>query len=283
MILQRIVPVLSDQVLVLEVVLEGLRGVDLSEVELVNLLEHKIICRADASEAHRVIHQIKTGRIVTTIGFIRMDFIGYARLVYVEPSAVFPVKTLVNRLALRVPLHHRLSLFFDHDHIVIDDETAHEVVRQVAVPLLTHLQVEAGPQEVMYVISLVREDHSDQNYGVLLLEAIRCSKFLHSDGTLVLLGVVPREPVQLTFEEMDQIRFCEFKVSSDLMRILVLRLAFDLAELLVILNAENALVRPCNVERCLLQNDCILLLSIASTSASHCPHIFRLFFSNNYL
>ena len=79
------------------------------------------------------------------------------------------------------------------------------MIRQVLIPALSHLQVEACPQEVMHIIRLVCKDHSDHDCWIFRLNASFCSYFLKNDGTLIVLGIVLGEFFNLVLEERDEL------------------------------------------------------------------------------
>jgi len=82
-----------------------------------------------------------------------------------------PEKPLVDAFPLIVALDHRFDFFLNDYHVVVHDGTAHEVIRQVTVPLLPYLKVKAGVQEVVYQVCHPVEAHPNQIGRELSLKA----------------------------------------------------------------------------------------------------------------
>ena len=146
--------------------------VDLSEVELVDLLQHQVVRGAHAPKTHRVMYQVKSSRIIATICLVWVHLVRHARLVNVKAATVAPIKPLVDTFALAVTLDQLLDLFFDNEHVPVENEAAHEVVCQVVVPLLAHGQIENGPQEVLHILSLIGEHHADHNGWIFGIQGL---------------------------------------------------------------------------------------------------------------
>lgn len=248
LLVQRGVPVLADQLLAREVLLEDLARIDRSEVNLVDLLDHEVIRGADPVEAHHVVNIVEPRRIVSPISLIWVDIVGHARLVHIESAAIPPEEALDNGLALRVTLDHRFHFLFDDDHVFVHNEAAHEVISQVSVPLLANVEIEARPQVVLDIVRLIGEEHPDHDCRVVLVKASRRSTLLPVDRALVIQDVEGRELLHLVVEEARQARFRQCQPACDLIDVLVLGLTFGVAELLNTVQTEDPLVIPVEVQ-----------------------------------
>ena len=127
------------KLLVFEVRLHDLLSFYATEVQLVELFEHKIVS-IHAFETHAVMHDIVSCHVIST--FVHwVNRVRHRRLIYVEAVIAFtPIESLVDRLLLVIAIHHSFNLFTKNKHVRIGliNVITLIVVKQVAVPLLTN-------------------------------------------------------------------------------------------------------------------------------------------------
>lgn len=118
------------------------------------------------------------------------------------------MKAFNNAFALIVACDELLVLLLDHDHVVIDDEADHEVIRKLLVPLLTHFRVKQSLQVGLDVCGLISETHAQKNAWPFTLNAVRgvvLGMDTHARHRLFLRGLNTGKCFHLVVEKACQI------------------------------------------------------------------------------